>query len=80
MAVSVDGGVTWDDAQLGDSLGSHAWRSGSYVWEAAKPGERQLVCRAWDSVGNVQPLEPRWNLGGYANNAVQRITVTVTPR
>ena len=78
VALSVDGGATWHDAELGDSVGRHAWRSWSYVWDAEKPGERQLVCRAWDSAGNVQPLQPRWNLGGYANNAVQRIPVTVT--
>ena len=26
------------------------------------------------------PLEPPWNVGGYANNAVQRVPVTVTDR
>jgi hypothetical protein len=36
------------------------------------------VCRATDTAGNVQPLEPPWNVGGYANNAVQRVPVTVT--
>jgi hypothetical protein len=25
----------------------------------------------------VQPLEQHWNLGGYENNTVQRIRVTV---
>ena len=41
------------------------------------PGEYVLCCRARDAAGNEQPLEPSWNLGGYANNAVQRIPVTV---
>lgn len=80
VQVSVNDGATWDDAELHDAPGRHAWRGWSYVWEAAKPGERQLACRAWDAAGNVQPLEPAWNVGGYANNAVQRIAVTVTPR
>jgi hypothetical protein len=26
----------------------------------------------------VQPLEPGWNLGGYINNEVQRVPVTVS--
>jgi hypothetical protein len=26
---------------------------------------------------NVQPLQPPWNVGGYENNAVQRVAVTV---
>jgi hypothetical protein len=36
-----------------------------------------LCCRARDEAGNVQPLEQDWNLGGYENNAIQRILVTV---
>lgn len=37
-----------------------------------------LCSRARDEAGNEQPLEPAWNLGGYANNAVQTVRVTVT--
>ena len=29
------------------------------------------------TAGNRQPLEARWNVGGYANNAVHRVSVTV---
>jgi hypothetical protein len=36
-----------------------------------------LCCRARDEAGNEQPLEPPWNVGGYANNAVQRVDVEV---
>ena len=45
----------------------------------AQPGEHELCCRARDASGNEQPLEPAWNVGGYVNNAVQRVAVTVTP-
>ena len=31
-----------------------------------------------DATGRMQPDTPPWNVGGYANNAVQRVTVTVT--
>jgi sulfane dehydrogenase subunit SoxC len=75
--VSVDGGETWGEAELGaDSLGRWAWRSWRFEWDAA-PGEYELCCRARDSAGNVQPLDAPWNVGGYANNAIQRIPVTV---
>jgi hypothetical protein len=30
-----------------------------------------------DVTGRGQPDEPPWNVGGYANNAVQRVAVTV---
>jgi hypothetical protein len=36
-----------------------------------------LCSRATDDAGNAQPLEPPWNVKGYANNAVERIAVTV---
>jgi hypothetical protein len=77
VEVSTDGGETWAEAELGnDSLGPWAWRAWSLTWDAT-PGEHELCCRARDAAANVQPLEPLWNLGGYANNAVQRVVVTV---
>ncbi len=49
----------------------------SYDWQASEPGRFELCCRARDEAGNEQPLESPWNVGGYANNAVQRLAVTV---
>jgi DMSO/TMAO reductase YedYZ molybdopterin-dependent catalytic subunit len=79
VEVSSDGGATWTDAQLGDSPGPHAWRAWSCDWTPPGPGEYVLACRATDTAGEAQPLEPEWNLGGYENNAVQRIPVVVAP-
>ena len=77
VEVSTDGGETWAEAELGDdSLGRWAWRRWLFVWDA-EAGEYELCCRARDAEGNVQPLQPPWNVGGYANNAVQRVAVTV---
>jgi hypothetical protein len=36
-----------------------------------------LSCRATDDAGNTQPVVAEWNVGGYVNNAVQRVPVTV---
>jgi hypothetical protein len=74
--VSADGGGTWADATLEDPVGDFAWHGWSFEWDAA-PGEHELCCRATDSEGDTQPLEPLWNLGGYCNNAVQRVRVLV---
>jgi sulfane dehydrogenase subunit SoxC len=75
--VSTDGGETWSPAQLGDiSLGRWAWRSWRFSWDA-EPGEHELSCRARDAAGDEQPSSAPWNLGGYKNNAVQRVRVVV---
>jgi sulfane dehydrogenase subunit SoxC len=80
VEVSTDGGATWVDAALGDAPGPHAWRAWSCPWDAAAPGDHELLCRATDTAGNVQPLDVPWNMGGYANNAAQRVLVTVEQR
>ena len=69
-----------DDAWLGADVAPgrrpHCWQRWSFVWRAA-PGEHELACRATDAAGNVQPLQPPWDLAGFGNNAVQRVRVTV---
>jgi sulfane dehydrogenase subunit SoxC len=75
--VSTDGGATWSPARVKAPPGRWAWAAWSFEWEPAAPGRFELCCRARDETGNEQPLESRWSLGGYANNAVQRVPVTV---
>jgi DMSO/TMAO reductase YedYZ molybdopterin-dependent catalytic subunit len=78
VEVSADGGGTWADAEVErNGLGRWAWCAWRFAWDAV-PGEYELASRARDAAGNVQPLEPAWNVGGYANNAVQRVLVRVT--
>ena len=77
VEVSADGGATWAEAVLDPPEGRWAWRGWRFRWDA-EPGEHVLCSRARDEAGNEQPLEPAWNLGGYANNAVQTVRVIVT--
>jgi hypothetical protein len=74
--VSVDGGREWRKTILGEPVGEHAWVGWRIGWDAA-PGTYELCSRATDETGRTQPLEPAWNLGGYANNEVQRVRVIV---
>lgn len=74
---SDDGGATWTAASLGEANGPHAWHPWSVTWDPPGPGDYELCCRATDASGATQPLEPGWNLGGYAVNAVHRVAVTV---
>ena len=77
VEVSTDGGESFADAQLDEPVSKAAWRGWRFDWDAP-PGEHVLCSRATDSAGNVQPLEPPWNKGGYVNNAVERLTVCVS--
>jgi DMSO/TMAO reductase YedYZ molybdopterin-dependent catalytic subunit len=77
VEVSTDDGATWQDARVDPpELGRWAWRRWSYEWNDAEPGRHVLACRVRDEAGNAQPAEPQWNVGGYANNEVQRVVVT----
>jgi DMSO/TMAO reductase YedYZ molybdopterin-dependent catalytic subunit len=77
VEVSDDGGGTWAEAEVGPPKAHTAWHPWSFRWQPAGPGSYVLSCRATDELGVAQPVEPAWNLGGYANNAVQRVEVTV---
>jgi sulfane dehydrogenase subunit SoxC len=81
VEVTADGGHDWHSATLdAESLGRWAWRRWSWTWEPGAPGDYELWCRARDTAGNEQPVDQAWNLKGYANNAVQRVPVTVRDR
>jgi sulfane dehydrogenase subunit SoxC len=76
VEVSIDGGVSWADAELKPPVSEFAWRSWQHTWQAAE-GEYELCCRAEDAVGNAQPLTAAWNAQGLCNNVVQRVRVVV---
>ena len=78
VEVSTDGGATWaapswsrGGRPLGLARVDVAWTRPSRV-------TYELCCRATRRRGNAQPDEPLWNLGGYANNAVQRVPVNAS--
>jgi DMSO/TMAO reductase YedYZ molybdopterin-dependent catalytic subunit len=77
VEVSTDAGATWSPAQLEPHVSRAAWCGWSYTWEAT-PGRHELACRARDASGREQPLDPPWNLGGYANNAPHVVVVHVS--
>jgi hypothetical protein len=76
VEVSLDGGETWQDAQLRQPRFEFAWSGWSFEWEA-EPGEYELASRATDEAGNTQPVRAEWNHDGVCNNAVQRVRVIV---
>ena len=79
VEVSPDGGKTWADAELEPPSASarNAWQRWRYRWDADTPGACDLVCRATDENGSVQPTEQAWTARGMGNNMAQRVRVYV---
>lgn len=86
--VSLDGGKTWDMAQLYGQ--SKAERAAQKTWswtlwslriprwpepqgDTNSSDKVEVVCRAWDDAGNTQPENPVWNYRGVMNNAWHRV-------
>ena len=66
----------WHTAELSQTNGRYAWTKWTFNWQA-EAGEYVLRCRATDANGNVQPLDPPWDIAGFANNAAQSVYVYV---
>lgn len=75
--VSADGGRTWAQAELGEAANPWTWRRWRAVLDLPR-GEVEVVARAWDTAGTVQPERelPLWNPKGYFNTAWSRIGLT----
>ncbi|HEU5114082.1 MAG TPA: molybdopterin-dependent oxidoreductase, partial [Acidimicrobiia bacterium] len=72
VGVSMDGGQTWQTAELepgSGPLAAVAWRREVLI----EPGSHVVMARATDSAGNSQPMSPPWNKNGYANNMVHTV-------
>lgn len=77
VEVSVNGGTSWEDADLTSEPERYLWRRWEYRWQPASPGPTTLLSRAVDANGNRQPAEPEPNQFGYANNAIQAVSVLI---
>lgn len=78
VELSADGGQTWQPVTLLGRRAAWTWT----LWEATvslPPGTHELVARAVDVRGRVQPPDVRdtWNFKGYMNNAYHRVVVHV---
>lgn len=77
VELSTDNGKNWRPAKLGDEPAAAGnWRTWSLPVELPI-GKHDLVVRATDSAGNVQPEKGTWNLKGYLFNAEHRVSVEV---
>jgi DMSO/TMAO reductase YedYZ molybdopterin-dependent catalytic subunit len=76
VEVSADGGTSWRRARLRGPNRPRAW----VRWEidASPPGRRELLARATDRTGTVQPATVPFNENGYQFWAVVRHPVQIS--
>jgi DMSO/TMAO reductase YedYZ molybdopterin-dependent catalytic subunit len=74
VMVSGDGGMSWQEARLGEDLGRYSFRDWRVQLTLAK-GEAAVKVRAFSADGEAQPLEPLWQPAGYMRNVVETVTV-----
>lgn len=76
VELSVDGGPAVGTMTPPPEAARFAWHEFAFR-VSLPPGEHVLVALATDRDGNAQPLSPRWNSLGYANNAVRPTRIRV---
>ena len=76
--LSFDGGQSWTPARLASERAPFAWRLWSYEWKPDHTGRYEIIARARDERGRLQPLAPDPKIiTPYANNWVDRRVVEV---
>ena len=77
VEISFDQGTQWIEAKIEpptSPYGTYRWK---HLWSPKSAGRYAITTRAYDSEGNVQPLDSRWNKGGYGNNVVHQLKVSI---
>jgi len=79
VEVTVDGGATWQDADLDPPGDPAAWRG--FRWPVRDaPAGAQVAARATDAEGTTQPAIAPPNAQGYANNGWRSLALPLSPR
>lgn len=79
VEVSVDGGHSWNRAELIGPQAPYSWNLWEYLWEVVVPAEYTLLSRAISEGGQVQPTKHDAGRGGYLINFSRPVPVLVTP-
>jgi DMSO/TMAO reductase YedYZ molybdopterin-dependent catalytic subunit len=78
VAISIDGGMSWREAALGNDLGRFAFRPWSYRFTADSAGTRTILARATNRLGETQVDTLIFNPAGYHNNVIRPTSVIVS--
>jgi sulfite dehydrogenase (cytochrome) subunit A len=74
---SADGGKSWKAAELGADAGRFSFREWKLAFTPAGAGAQAWKVRAFNRIGQTQPLEPLWNPAGYMRNVVETVNVNL---
>jgi DMSO/TMAO reductase YedYZ molybdopterin-dependent catalytic subunit len=77
VQLSVNGGHTWTDTQLGRDYGRYSFRQWQTNVRFPERGQHSLMVRAIDSTGQAQPNVSNWNGAGFMRNVIESIQVNV---
>lgn len=77
VAVSIDFGATWQNAELDAPVNPHAWQNWRTTIDFPQQGYYEIWARAVDAQGVAQPHAVAWNPKGYLNNSMHRVAVRV---
>jgi sulfite dehydrogenase (cytochrome) subunit A len=75
---SADGGKTWTGTELGADAGRFSFREWKLSLNPSGPAAQAWKVRAFNRVGQSQPLDPLWNPAGYMRNVVETVNVTLS--
>ncbi len=79
VEVSVDGGASWQRAELQGPSAKYSWTAWEYLWETASPGVHTILSRAVSASGEVQPMQHDMDRGGYLINFSRPIHLSIDP-
>ncbi|KQX26017.1 MULTISPECIES: molybdopterin-dependent oxidoreductase [unclassified Sphingomonas] len=77
VELSADGGRSWQSAALGPDRGKYGFRRWDMEVTPAGPGAMTLLVRCTNDAGEVQPMKPIWNPGGFMRSNVEAVTIEV---
>jgi len=78
VELSIDGGKSWQEAQLGKDEGKYGFRQWHAEPTLPAPGNYSVMVRCTNENGVVQPSTPNWNPGGYMRNVIESTDLMAT--
>jgi hypothetical protein len=77
VEVSLDGGKSWREAELGQDLGRFSFRSWRFSFTPQKAGTVSVLAKASNAIGQTQSETLIFNPAGYHNNVMRPLSIAV---